>query len=294
MPRTVIGGLIQAGRRPLTDPAAPIDEGPSGGDRRAPAAHRGGRAAAASRSSACRRSSTARTSARRRTRTGTTSPSRCRGPTTELMAQHREEVRMAMVVPVYEREQAGRLLQHRRGLRRRRHVPRQVPQEPHPAHVRVLGEVLLQAGQPRLSGVQDAVREDRRLHLLRPPLPRGRAAPRPERRRDRVQPVGDRRRAVAVPLEARAAGARRRQRLLHGAAATASAPRRRGTSAGSTARPTSSIRAATSSRRRSEDKDELVVAEMDLDMIEEVRRVWQFYRDRRPETLRRAWRSSVP
>ncbi len=34
----------------------------------------------------------------------------------------------------------------------------------------------------------------------------------------------------------------------------------------------------------SEDKDELVVAELDLGMIEEVRRVWQFYRDRRPET----------
>ena len=34
----------------------------------------------------------------------------------------------------------------------------------------------------------------------------------------------------------------------------------------------------------SEDKNELIVAEMDLDMIEEVRRVWQFYRDRRPET----------
>ena len=34
----------------------------------------------------------------------------------------------------------------------------------------------------------------------------------------------------------------------------------------------------------SEDKDELVVAEMDLDMIEDVRRVWQFFRDRRPET----------
>ncbi|MCH6575222.1 MAG: acyltransferase [Bacteroidetes bacterium] len=33
----------------------------------------------------------------------------------------------------------------------------------------------------------------------------------------------------------------------------------------------------------SEDKDELVTAELDLDMIEEVRRVWQFYRDRRPE-----------
>ncbi len=34
----------------------------------------------------------------------------------------------------------------------------------------------------------------------------------------------------------------------------------------------------------SEDDDEIVVADCDLDMIEEVRRVWQFYRDRRPET----------
>jgi len=34
----------------------------------------------------------------------------------------------------------------------------------------------------------------------------------------------------------------------------------------------------------SEDKDELVTAEMDLDVIEEVRRTWQFYRDRRPDT----------
>lgn len=34
----------------------------------------------------------------------------------------------------------------------------------------------------------------------------------------------------------------------------------------------------------SEDNDELLVSEFDLDMIEEVRSVWQFYRDRRPET----------
>ncbi|MBM3325250.1 MAG: acyltransferase [Calditrichaeota bacterium] len=34
----------------------------------------------------------------------------------------------------------------------------------------------------------------------------------------------------------------------------------------------------------SEDKSELVVAEMDFALIEEVRRVWQFFRDRRPET----------
>ncbi|MCS6913507.1 MAG: nitrilase-related carbon-nitrogen hydrolase [Myxococcales bacterium] len=34
----------------------------------------------------------------------------------------------------------------------------------------------------------------------------------------------------------------------------------------------------------SEDRDEVVVADLNLDLIEEVRRTWQFYRDRRPET----------
>ena len=34
----------------------------------------------------------------------------------------------------------------------------------------------------------------------------------------------------------------------------------------------------------SRDKDELIVADLDLDMIREVRDTWQFYRDRRPET----------
>src|SRR6202171_857020 len=34
----------------------------------------------------------------------------------------------------------------------------------------------------------------------------------------------------------------------------------------------------------SRDKDEVLVADLDLDMIAEVRKVWQFFRDRRPET----------
>jgi N-carbamoylputrescine amidase len=34
----------------------------------------------------------------------------------------------------------------------------------------------------------------------------------------------------------------------------------------------------------SEDKDELIVASLDLDLIEEVRRTWQFFRDRRPDS----------
>jgi len=37
----------------------------------------------------------------------------------------------------------------------------------------------------------------------------------------------------------------------------------------------------------SEDKDELLISEFDLDLIEEVRSTWQFYRDRRPETYNR-------
>ena len=36
--------------------------------------------------------------------------------------------------------------------------------------------------------------------------------------------------------------------------------------------------------KASEDKDELLVADMDWDMVREVRNLWQFYRDRRPET----------
>ncbi len=34
----------------------------------------------------------------------------------------------------------------------------------------------------------------------------------------------------------------------------------------------------------SEDKDELLVHEIDLSMIREVRKGWQFFRDRRPES----------
>jgi beta-ureidopropionase len=34
----------------------------------------------------------------------------------------------------------------------------------------------------------------------------------------------------------------------------------------------------------SRDKDEIIVADLDLDLIREVRNTWQFYRDRRPET----------
>ena len=34
----------------------------------------------------------------------------------------------------------------------------------------------------------------------------------------------------------------------------------------------------------SKDKDELLIADLDMDMIKEVRDTWAFFRDRRPET----------
>lgn len=37
-------------------------------------------------------------------------------------------------------------------------------------------------------------------------------------------------------------------------------------------------------KQASRDKEELLVADIDLDLIEQVRNTWQFYRDRRPET----------
>ena len=162
-----------------------------------------------------------------------------------------------MVVPVYEREMAGVYYNTAAvldadgtylGKYRKNHIPQTN---------RVLGEVLLQAGQPRLSGVPDAYAKIGVYICYDRHFPEGARAARAERRRDRLQPVGDGRRALAVPVEARAARARGRQRLLHGL----HQPRRhRGAVEHRQVlrhRRTSSIRAATSSRQAVEDKDEL-------------------------------------
>src|SRR6185436_14241471 len=88
-------------------------------------------------------------------------------------------------------------------------------QEPHPAGQGLLGEVLLTAREPRLPGLRHRLGQGRRLHLLRPALPRGLAGAGPQRRPAGVQPVGHQPRALVVPVEARAAGLRGRQRVLH-------------------------------------------------------------------------------
>ena len=55
----------------------------------------------------------------------------------------------------------GPLLQHRGGHRRRRHLPRQVPQAAHPPRQGLLGEVLLPARRRRLPGVRHRGRQGR-------------------------------------------------------------------------------------------------------------------------------------
>ena len=282
MPRRVLGGLIQAAVADHRSRDADRHD-PAGRDRRAPPAHRGGRQEGRADplpAGDLQRPVLLPVAGRalvRRRRGG----ARARRPS--CMARVREEVPDGDRRAGLRARAGGRLLQHRRGVStptaRTSASTARTTSRTRPGFWE---KYFFKPGNLGYPVFKTRVRDDRRLHLLRPPLPRRRAAARPERRRDRLQPVGDGRRALAVPVEARAAGARGRQRLLHGAASTASAPRRRGTSASSTARRTSSTRAATSSRPAREDKDELVVAEMDLDMIEEVRRVWQFYRDRRP------------
>ncbi len=125
----------------------------------------------------------------------------------------------------------------------------------------------------------------RRLHLLRPPLPRRRARARPQRRGDRVQPVGDRRRAL------RSTSGSSNSRPTPSRTATSSA---RSIGVGSEAPwnigefygPSYFCRPARQDRcaRGAATPTSVLIADLDLDLIREVRNTWQFYRDRRPET----------
>ncbi len=206
------------------------------------------------------------------------------GPTTRLHAgprpaaphrDHRADVRGGA---------AGAVLQHRRGDRRGRELPRQVPEESSAAGQGVLGEVLLPPGQSRLPDLRHRGRPDRRLHLLRPALPGGLAGARPGRRADRVQPVGDLARPLARTCGTWSSPPPRSPTSTTSARSTGSGSSRWATTT-STASPTSSTRAASwSATAASDNADEVVVRDLDMDKLTEVRDLWQFYRDRRPDS----------
>ena len=173
------------------------------------------------------------------------------GPTTKRMQDLAKQTGMVLVVPMYEEDEQGlgHLLQHRGGHRRRRQVPRQVPQDAHPARPGLLGEVLLPPRQHGLPGVRDGRRQGRRLHLLRPALPGGRPRARPQRRGDGVHPVRHEPRPVRVPLARRAGQPCAGQRLLRRDDQPGRHRVRHRSPTTSTARATSSTRAASSSAR---------------------------------------------
>ena len=153
MPRIVRGGLIQATLcEPATSPVEKIKRAMI--DKHvaliAKAAEQGrpGR-------SACRSCSTAPTSAPSRRPSGTSLTERVPdGPTTKLMCELAKKHGIVLVVPVYEEDLTGVYYNTAAVIDADGTLPRQVPQDAHPAlQPGLLGEVLLPARQPRLSGV---------------------------------------------------------------------------------------------------------------------------------------------
>ena len=138
------------------------------------------------------------------------------GPTTKRMQDLAKQTGMVLVVPMYEEDEKASGIYYNTaavidadgtylGKYRKTHIP----------HVKGFWEKFyFRPGQPRLPGVRDRRRQGRRLHLLRPPLPGGRAGARPERRRDGVHPERHVTRPQRVPVAHRAGQPRRRERLL--------------------------------------------------------------------------------
>ena len=93
------------------------------------------------------------------------------GPTITRMMELARETGMVLIVPIFETEDAGHYYNAAAvinsdgaylGKYRKTHIPQGGG---------LLGEVLLPARQPRISGVRHRGGPDRGVHLLRPPLP---------------------------------------------------------------------------------------------------------------------------
>ena len=174
------------------------------------------------------------------------------GPTVTRMQSLARETGMVLVVPVFEIESAGNYYNTAAvidadgtvlGKYRKHHIPQ----------VKGFWEkYYFKPGNLGWPVFETAVGTRRRLHLLRPALPRGLAGAGAGRGAGRVQPVRHQPRPLVVPVEAGAAGRRRGQRVLRRRDQPGRASRSTATTT-STAPATSSTRAASSSatsRRR--------------------------------------------
>ena len=96
------------------------------------------------------------TSVPARTRSGTSRPEAIPdGETTQLMREYARKHGMVIVVPIYEEEMTGVYYNTAAVIDADGTYLGKYRKNPHSAGRRLLGEVLLQAGQPRLPGVQD-------------------------------------------------------------------------------------------------------------------------------------------
>ncbi len=136
------------------------------------------------------------------------------GPIVQRFAALAKELGMVHILPIYEEEQTGVYYNTAVVVDADGIDPRPVPQGAHPARGEVLGEVLLPPRQPGLPGVGHRGRQGRRAHLLRPPLPRGLARARPQRRPHGLQPQRHQARPLQPAVGGRGPLRRRRQRLL--------------------------------------------------------------------------------
>ena len=176
------------------------------------------------------------------------------------------------------------VLQHRRGHRRGRAVSRQAPQEPHPAGLGLLGEVLFPAratSATRCSTPPSAASASTSATSVTSPKAGG--------------PWGSQARRSSSTLRRRAVDCRstcggwnsRRPRWRTSTSwgrSTASVPSRSARTSSTASRTSSTPVGSSWARSPPTSTEAVIVRDLDLTMIDEVRRLWAFYRDRRPET----------
>ena len=285
MPRIVRGGLIQARLcMPATEPAATIKKAMI--DKHINLIAQA--ASAGPRSSACRSYSTGRTCAEQEARWYQLTERIPDGPTTRLMIEVAREHGIVLIVPVYEEELTGvyyntaavidadgRYL----GKYRKMHLPHCPPGFWEKFYFRP-GNLGYPVFDTRVGKVGVYICYDRHF-------PEG------------ARCLGLNGAELVFNPSATVAGlseylwkleqpGTRWPTATSLVRSTGPALKTRGGSASFTVRATSATRGRMLAVGRRDD-DDIVIADLDLDQIREVRNTWQFYRDRRPETYVRWW-----